>query len=361
MKRFFYIIMVLIMLAGSAYSFGDTAGPELGISEVKEMAANNSRQAALDDLEIKSLKSALEKALKDAKMTPDAYGPYSVLNNKIVREVRPIEAQTALEAAEKRKLDKLNILKNNVEKTFLEILLVREELELEIFKLGILNKRHLILEKKYEEDLITINELEDMQYTIESKKFDIAAARAKLDSLDMKLKNHLDLSLGGEPVDISGKIVYKPYNTVAMDNIINRAMENSTDIYVRQMEVKAKDKNMEITASYYKEGGTIYDTADFNLEMAKSELENSKTSLEVNIKNTYNNLLDKMGKVELALKYEEIAKKKLDIAKIKYENGLISMEQLLKEEQDLRQAEYQTLKSVFDYNMTRIDFEVFWH
>jgi outer membrane protein TolC len=327
------------------------------INGFQKFAVENSRQAKIDDFQIKALESALEDAKHDADFQPVPGTKINMLNNGIKKEVAPLEAETNLEYAKRSKEENFEKLKLDIYKAALDKLLAQKQLETEASKLEILKGKYSMFEARYKEGKITENDLNDVKYTLDTKEIDRDKAEKNLEIADLELKRLLNVELDGEEVIVEDKLDLNEWRPINIEEMVERAIENNIEIYKKSENLKAREKTMEITEKYYKEGNFSYDDNKVNLETARIDLEDAKINFEVEVRNKYNNLLTAKDNLELATQWQRIQDKKLETAQAKYDQGLLSMEALLDQKEKCLDSEYQRFVAIHGFNILKAELE----
>ncbi len=331
-------------------------GP-LAIEMACEIAVSNSIQATIDDINILIKKDALNQAKENAAFLGDAYGIQKVLNNRIIKEVRPFEAETNLEVAKKTKEDNLNNLKFNVYKTIQSLLIAEKEFETEIKRLDILFERYNFLKLKKEQGQVSDSVLVDIEFSIEGKRMDIIKVEEKIETIKIDIKRLLGLPLYANLPEIIEEIVYEPLVNVSIDKMLKKVFENSTTIFKHNRDIEAIVKTLDLTAQYYPTTNIAYLTPQYNLEQSKAALKEYKLNTEVSIRNSYSNLLNQKDRVVLAQKYLEIMRKKLKDVELKYDNGFTTKDIVINAKEALINAEYQLYSAMYSYAIMKADFD----
>ena len=373
MKRIVSIVLICLIIACPFYTVAqdtgnDTGDPDmeqaaeveipavLSLAEAREIALKNNKQTIIDDLEIKSKEKALETAKENAEMAYDAFGATSVLNNRIRKEVRVMEAETGLDVARRTKEDHNERLKLDVSNAFYNILLARKELEKESKKLEIAREKYEIAKSKYSVKSITDDTLANAEYEVFSRSFGVESVKEKLKSLDIRLKDLTGLDLEGPQLVIEGEITLTGFTEEDIDSLVAESLENDTGVYSAAGRYNAARRTMEITEELLKPDTEIYISNMISLEMARRDYESARRSREVNIRNSYNELLNLQDNIMLALKYEELQKKKLENAKTRYEAGQITKEEYLSAEESCLDAAYSKYRAICDFNIKHENF-----
>jgi outer membrane protein TolC len=320
------------------------------------VAAANNRQVKIDDLEIKAKESALEKVKENAAMTGEAYGTESVLNNRIRKEVSPMEALAALEFAKMSKQKHSDQLELDIKKSFLDILLTQKELEIENKKLENAKLRLDITKARYSANSITKQDVDLVQYELSTKTNYVESLQDKLKTLDIKLKEQMGLPLEGDLLILEGVIEQESFREVDINKVAKMDMEKDPDVYLAAQNYYAANKTMELTKALFKSGSNTYDNNIVALEKASRDYEAAKVNRETAIRNGYNELLNLKDNVQLSLMYEDLQKKILDNTKIKYDKGLLSREELIASEEKYLDAVLSKYKAICDFNIKNGEF-----
>ncbi|HOQ01486.1 MAG TPA: TolC family protein [Acetivibrio clariflavus] len=357
-KRTSLIISILFITAVTTAFAADSL--KFSIQESKNMATSNSKQAVIDDLNIKAKESALRDAEKDAKMSTSGNTKIDILNSKITREVNPAKAAADLEYAKKTKEKNLKNLELEAYKATSNMLLIKKELEMEKGKQDILNEKYKIAEARFKEGKLTENDLIDAKYALDSKAIDINKVTGKLESANLELKRILSLDMNEELIEIKDDLVLTTTKDIDIEKVVENALNNDAELYIKGEELKANEKIMELTKEDYEQGTATYDENMLNLENAKVSFEDAKINLEVTIRNKYNDILTARDKVRLAQKWEAICLNKVNNAEFKFEKGLISKEEVLNAKEDYLDAKYQTYLAIYNYNILRTEFDTLY-
>jgi len=324
---------------------------ELTIEKALEQAELHSRQAVIDDLEIIAKETAFRKAKKDADMEGDRSGSEDVINNRIKIQARAIEAEGDYEAAKLAKAEHTRQLKLDVTNTFYSILLAEKELEKETKKLEIKKERLAMAQAQYAAKNITIDDLEAVQYEIDMKTLEVDNINEKLKSLDMQMKNLLNLPFSGVSLKLKGTLTLERFIENDINKIANEYIEKDLSVYSAAYRYETAKKVMEETEKFLRKGSDLYDDNRVELESALRDYDAAKRNAEMNIRNIYNELLNLGDNVILAQKYEELMSKILESAKVKYDKGIISKDAYLTAEEQYIDSKYGVYKAIYDFNM----------
>ena len=326
------------------------------VVKAQSFAAANNRQAVIDDLEIKAKESALKQAIENAETVGSSYTFEGALDIRIKKYVNPMEAERALELAKMSKQKNSRQLKHEVKKSFLNILLAQKELETEKKKLEFSKIRLDLAQARYSMNTITKQDLDSAQYNYDSKMIDAEAVREELLMLDINLKDQLGLAINGDPLVLDGIIERESFPETDIDKVVSSNIEVNVDVYSAAAKLEAAKKTMELTEELLKPGRVVYDDYLVNVEITTRDYEAALRNREMNIRNTYNELLNMKDSVELAEKYEELQLKMLDNAKTKYDKGQMSHETYITFEEQYLDAVFNKYKAICAFNVKKGEF-----
>jgi len=358
MKRNVFTIIVLILVyAVTTVAGAETANADgLTLTEAQQLAEKNSRQAVIDDLDIKAKESAYQRAVDDAALAGNPLGPESIYEKRIRQNVKPMEAETALELAKMTKSNNIRQLKYDVKKLFLNILLTQKELEITTKKLEYSKFRLEIAETKYSTNIITEQELISAQNDVFKKEIDVEAIKENLKILDSRLKNLMGLPLEGDVLILKGEIKKESLPEIDIEKAVSNDNESDINVYSATRKYYAAKRSLELIEDLLKPGNETYDSYNIELEIAFRDYEAAKRNREINIRNIYNELLNLKDNVELAEKYEELQMKMLDSIKTKYEKGQISKEIYINYEEQYLDSMLNKYKAICDFNLKKDEF-----
>ncbi len=348
----------------------------LNIEKFQDMALKNTRQSKIDELQIESKKNALEEAEKDAKFLSPSTTRNQKYDNEIQKKVDPFKAKADLEYIKREKDINEENLKREVYETALDILIQEKEVELETEKLKILEEKLKMIKTRYDEGKITDNDLYNAEFAVSSKTIDLNKAQKNLEILKLELKRLLNVELDDSPIKVEDQLVFEPMMDIDMDvdmvvlknvdgvlnidTIIEKSIEKSLEYYKANKDLEAQEMVMEITKDIYEENHPTYKDNVLALEIAQLNLENIKTSIQVQVRNKYNDLKTAEENVNLAIQWEEIQKKKLEAEELKFEKGMISREQLLNAKEAYIESNYDKFAAIYNHNIIKSEFEALY-
>jgi outer membrane protein TolC len=356
MRKILWVLAILVALSANTVM---AAGTSLTytISDAQKYAIEHSTQAAIDDLDIKAKEIEIQIA-KDNKITNStAHNNAGLANNRIINEVKPYEADINLDIAKRNKEENKRKLALDVKKAAYKLVLLKKEKELEEKKLVNLKVSLETIKTKLKLGLITENDVIDSENKVDNKKNYLTELEGKYSIAVMEFKRLLNLPYDEKNVLISDVYIYTLIKDFDVNEAISTAIANNLDLHKRNKALEIKNMIMEIDKVYFNQGNSTYDSANYDLESAKLDVDGAKRQMEDNIRNKYNDLLTLEDKINITDRYEKLVQKKVKFAEVKYKNGLISKEMLQAEKEKLLDAGYQKQVAVFNYIISRVDFD----
>lgn len=351
MKRIITAVIIAFLLLLPTVSLADTKVISLTIDEAQKLAVENSKQASLDDIDIKNKQTIIDNSKYDLQFQSG-----DSEDNAYKENVKPLEIETNLEVAKKNRVNNINTLKLNVYKTALDIILAEKQLDAEEQKLDILKQKLDMAKAKYSQKMNTQNDVNDSQYSYDSKNIDVEKVQDFLASLYLNFKKLLNLPLDDSAIQIKDDLIYNELDTIDIELIITKVESSNISIYEKEQIIKQKQNNLDNIIKYRGQGTTNYYDAQYDLESAKIDLDDAKNNLEINIRNKDNELQNTDDKAELSASYADLVNKKFKVSEIKYKNGTISKETYLTDKQNYLDALYQKYTAIHDCNIIKAEF-----
>jgi outer membrane protein TolC len=350
MKR---IIITLILLA-FLFSYtcvyaadGGFSPNQTTVAELQKTALENSRQALIDDVDIKKKEMAVRTVRADD----------NAMSDSILSVTKPMDVQLELDAAKMGKQDHLNQLKVDVYKAAMNIQLCNKEIELQEYKLTVAQEKLTMAKARLKAATITQDVLDSAQYDVDSSAVDLTNVKEKLNSLYLELRKLLNQPLNTSAVTITDELKLAIFKDIDVDFAINSLYKSETSVVKAAGKLTIAQTAMDIAAKLYAKDTLHYDDNAMDLEEAKLDLAAAKTALDAKVKNKYNDMVSQLDNVELANKYAELSQKKLANAQTKFDKGTITKETYLAAKITLMEAEYAKLSSIAGFNGTKAEFD----
>ncbi len=355
MKRI-VILILLCVFTFSVLAFAEETITRFTYESALETAVQNSIQPALDDFNIRAKESALEKAKEDAIKGFIGGTNQQVVEKNITSKVTPLEAETAVETARRQKTDHERQIKAEVYQEMMRVLLAQENVALKKQKFALTEEKLKIDKIQFQEGLISEADITNEELALSVDKLDLVRAETQLKSniLDIKQRLHVDLDDDNRIAfdyaldKVGTHYVLSFFN---LNSAIEKAIAGDTGVYGNEKAVGYAQMKLELTKEYLKPGNSFYDQKEFEVEAAQKALYDSKTNLEVSIRNAHNDLLTALDALELANKKLDLENSRLNALKTKLKAGIISRRDLIDTEINVVSKKQEVLQAICDFNV----------
>lgn len=153
-------------------------------------------------------------------------------------------------------------------------------------------------------------------------KLDLDKTKRTIENTSMSLKRQMGISLTS-PIEL------EPYNGSAgnlsgYDSYLSKALENRSEIITAKINLRVKQKELEITGDYMGESSDDYRKAKLAAHENELALKEAQNSVIKDIKLGYADALKKKKAMEIAEQKEKSSKQNYESMKIYYEHGYIT-------------------------------------
>jgi outer membrane protein TolC len=316
------------------------------IAKLQEIAMSNSRQAVIDDVDIKKK----EMAVRTVRTTAD-------MSDSILSITKPMDVQLELDVSKKTKQDNLNLLKVDVYIAATNIQLCRKEIELQEYKLEIAQEKLKMAQARLKAATVTQDVVDSAQYDVDSCKVDLENIKEDLNSYYLELKRLLNQPLDTTAIVIKDELKQEAFEDIDLEYTLINLYKQETSVYKASGKLEIAQTAMETASKIYVKGNKYYDNCAIDLEEAELDFSAAKTALDVKVKNKFYDMENRLDDIELAKKYTELSRKKLANAQTKYDKGTITKESYLSAKEAVMDAEYKELSAIVKFNATKVEFK----
>ncbi len=351
------ISIILLTYSNPVYSLENTEQDveqqSLDLNTTIETALNNSSRLELAKLEEKIAETKYEQA-KDVKETIDDLNlsmtqPGSLTNENVLQQqVLPKKINNEL-AKMNWELSKLYIdqtrlsVENEVINLYLSLLELEEGVQLANANVERTEENFKNIKKKYDQGLLSKNELLDSEVMYEQAKFQLSNIKTEqklsIQKLNQLLGNDLNQKIVLEPIQLNLN-----QNVPDFKNLIENAKKNRPDYLAAQKSYEIELIRQEAIKNLVSSKENFIQRQQVN----KAEIQLKQIEEEIII--TVSELLERINLNQqqfiIAEKNKEKAEESYRLAKLRYENGLGTSFELLSSQISLREAEK-------DYNATK--------
>lgn len=317
------------------------------ISQLQELALNNSRQAQVDDADIKKKEVLVRTVRTDT----------TAMSDSIQSIIKPLDVALELDIAKRIKQDNLNQLKVDVYKAAMNVLLCEKELAFQEDKLVMAHEKLDMVKSKFQTASIIQNDLDSAQYDFDRNTVNRASVKEKLNSCYLDLRNLLNQTPDALPVKIKDDLQLSAFKDVDVNLWLNSLHKKEASVLKAAGKLELSQTAMTLAEKLYRKGDLTYDSSVMDLENAKLDLALAKNSLNVKVRNLYNDVITRLDNIELASKYVELTRNWMENAQTKYDQGTISKEELLSSKVACLDAEYARYSAIADFNRVNAEFD----
>lgn len=240
---------------------------------------------------------------------------------------------------------------------YYNVLLAEKAIEINQAKLTKANEQLRVVNLKFNNGSATKAEVLNAEMAVQQAKTDQDSAADDLNIAKLNLLNKLDLSFDQEIVLTEKELTYIPTEKLNLDEAIEKARTDRPEILTAQNNLKLQEIETHANTAYYTSNLWQNKVAVKKLEDAKLDVPQAYKDVELDVRNSYLNLV----KAERALvnmnKTVELAKEASRINKLLYENGMATSLDVLDADTNLAQAEIGQYQLLAAYNMSKMMFD----
>ncbi|MBN2260144.1 MAG: TolC family protein [Clostridiales bacterium] len=351
MKKILIITVISVLALTASVGFSSDL---YNFDVLNEMAMANDLQIKINELTITQNELELEDALWESRFfgvkTPDPEKSYS---NMVIRDVNPINAETALMNSEKEYDNYIENISSDLDILLMDWKLMGmqiENLENQLVYQELVYNNDI---KENELGLMSDYQLDASLMTLNNMKLDHENLLIDQANLFRNIEAFV-----GQDLDMEKGIEF----TVEAENY--GALLDYETALANDMTVYEKLKDVETSQIMYNYAVKLFQFDDLNLsksmydlEIAKLNYENAVNNFNISYHNDFDNLSYLKEKYDLAVDSYNLYKESYNISSEKYARGLISYETLLSEEIKLKNSEYNMMSAMVGYNKAVLGFE----
>ncbi|HBN84550.1 MAG TPA: hypothetical protein DDZ89_11965 [Clostridiales bacterium] len=354
MKKSAKILVMVILVCWISTAMAAGSGNKISINTAIDMAmGNNQKQNELTDIKIEEYKINYDEAVRKAPYTSiTSYG------SSYNRYVSPIVTEKVYEYAKMQKEDANRLLKLNVYKQSLGLIVTYENIAYQEKLLEVDQKKQQRAYTSYKANQMSYEAYMGYEYTVESRKDTIADLKYGLDKKNMDFKILLNIPLSEEDLVIENiEFTYDAPDTIDLQKVIEETITSDSNMYSKTMDVKIQEEVINLTKKFYEDDMAVYWQNEYNYKNAINSKEVALVNLEYNIRVAYNNLKTKYNKIELAKMNLDIKKNAMDEANVKYQKEIVNWDSYIAAVNNYRAARYSFLTNEYNYMIAKADFD----
>lgn len=346
-----------VIPAGQA---GEVAVLELSLEEAIEMALANNPEIPLSEnavakaqvavREAKTAADAAEQVLENPSDIPP--GMYDALNSLSAKYVLPRMAEMELTLAELGVDFTKKVLMMNVEKAYYDVLKAEADVANKEAALERAREQLRLAEASVAAGVAARSDVMGAQVGVTAAEVQLATAKNTLDGAMMSLAQALGRDLTEKYV-LTTKFEYEPAEEPDLDAYLNELMETNLSVVGAREGLAIAELQLEQVAKVYTPNVYTYRKAQYDRDEAKIKYDQAKTSLELNVRQSYLNLKTAEKAYLLLEENVKFAEETARLAALRYEAGIATRLEMEKAYDQLNETEAQRLSMLYNYNLAK--------
>jgi len=328
-----------------------------------KLVQDESNRERIDELEeeIDAAKTEEEKEEKEAEissikrtlLTQDQ--KYQLIKT---RDIGPLEAKYNLMVANNNKEVAENTLKYNIYTQYDGLINLKDTMDTEQKNVNNLLDTYNSSKLKLDLGVISSIDAKKSEASYLNEKPVLVKEQRNMEISQMTINNTIGEDISKRYDTFSKDILGDGTNIKTLDEYLKDALKNRYELVKLQEYVNLKNQINDLSESkYYDEEELNNQQTKYDLQKAQSDLELEKLSIQQEITESYNSLVNKAKKIEYAKKDYEAAKKSYDKSQKKYELGLISKIDLNTAEIAFKLVEYKLKVAERDFWLAQLKME----
>lgn len=339
-RRFWGSLVILCLLCAVGSAFGEEAKvpPSLSLKEAIDLGLRESRTIQLAELSLK----AQEVNYKEGKAN-------LLLSPSVVSE---LQLENAWRSAQRNFVLQRMQLALQIEEAYYNVLKAERVLSLARENLARMEKQLEDVRAKFSLGVVARVDVLRSELEVSRAHLEVEKAERNLNLSRMNLGSILGKGLEAN-FTLSSSLSFEP-EELDLEACVQYALEHRPEVKEREEALALRKKELEVVTSYTP--ALEREKARVNLSIAQAELENTRESIILEVRQKFSDLLSAQKNVPIAEKSLEVARETLSIQRARFDAGVITLLDLLDAQNDLYEAESNYLQAVFDYNIARAKF-----
>jgi len=311
----------------------------LSLQDAVKLALENSNEAQL-----------AKKNLEEAQVTFQEGKATLLLSPSVIQE---LSLQNTWKLAQRNYEMTLTQHALSVEEGYYNVLKAEQSLELAQNNLKSAENQYQNIRTKYSLGMVAEIDLLSTELELNRAKNEIQNSQRAL-SLAQFQFNQLIGNRENKNYQLSDKLNFQPLE-VNLEESLEYALAHRLEIEQARDNVTLKEKEVEVNSNPYTPPLTLQ-KSKVQLAQAQINLENTQSSIILEVRKNYSTLKDAEELVPLQAQSSKIAQEKLRIAQAQFDAGLITTVDLLDEQNNTYEADTAYLQAVFDYRVAQATF-----
>ncbi|HHX51777.1 MAG TPA: TolC family protein [Clostridia bacterium] len=348
---------------------GEKEVMSLSLEEAIKMALDRNPEMSLNQHGIEKAKVGLREAKSNAKKLEDAMdeaskdpqqdplGLYNVtVQNLFGVYVTPRQAEMGVVLAEIGASYGEKGLRLSVEKSYYDVLKAEADLANKEAALERAREQLRLAQVSFQAGVVAKNDVMGAQVAVTAGEVELASSQNELDLAMMGLAKALgvDLETGFELTD---KFTFSPVAELDTGSYIKELLETDLGVVAAREGLAVAEISFEQVAKIYTPNVYSYRKAFHDVEKAKIQLEQARTDLVFNVRQSYLNLRTAEKAYLLLEENAKFAEETARLASLRYQAGMATRLEMEKAYDQLNETEAQRLSMLYNYNLAKSQLE----
>lgn len=339
-KVIIFVLILVVLTCGTVIAANNEVPKKINLLDCVTQALANHPDIMIAEFELVEAKLELQKLQTQL--------PGTIASKELLKKEELVrQTEEALKEAKMQ-------LAYTIESKYYLVLKAIEALKNKEYLLEWAKKEMEIVQIKYDSGLIPEKELKSMTESLSEQKENYKVAKFYLGTTLMEFNLVLGFTLDQTISLEEERFPFEPLE-VNLDEIIVYAQEHAQTIKQAKKTLVQAQETLELKQLTNAAGVDIV-KANHELKKAEFALQKAQDQLIIQMRNTYIGIVTATRETDNAKQDYEQKQLDLEILTIKYDAGLISLNDLLKAQQNLEEAHTSWIQAIYQYNLTKADF-----
>jgi len=266
-------------------------------------------------------------------------------------------ADTQMKLLEKKK----EVLTAGIELTakslYYNVLIAEKTIEINKAKLASANEQLRVINLKFNTGSATKAEVLSGEMSVQQAQTELDSANDDLNMSKLNLLNGLNLPFDTEVILTSKDLNYVPTQQLNLNAAIEKAKKDRTEIIEAENALEVQKIKTHVYTAYYTSNLRQHKAAVEELKDAELNVPQAYKDVELDVRNSYLNLVKAERSLVNMDKTVELAKEAARINKLLYANGMAAAADVISADANLAQAEIGRYQVLVAYNLSKLMFD----
>lgn len=241
--------------------------------------------------------------------------------------------------------------------SYYKVLIAEKAIEINEINLNKANEQLRVVNLKFDKGTVTKAEVLNAEMAVQQAKTDMDSAIDDLNIVKLNLLNKLNLTFDQEIVLTDKTLTYLPTRDIDLNEVIERAKAERLEIINAENNLELQKIESHAYRAYYTSNLWQNKVAVKKLEDAELNVPQAYKDVELDVRESYLNLVKSERSLVNMDKTVELAKEAARINKLLYDNGMATSLDVLEANAGLAQAEIGHYQLLAAYNINKLIFD----